>query len=370
MSTLPLISETGVDERLLDIQTLTEEQDVEQQSSSSRRAGGGGSGVAGDGASSEGGPEPSSDSLMLQPPKGGRISSSHGSYTSLASATSEPAVGGTSTGAAAATATAVRMPSPGHRPGHGQRSSSRHSFQQQLQQQLQQQQLQDLEESQEEGMGGSISTGLPVPFSTRRRPDNDDMCSYAAQAGSSVHSLSSVMSHLEGTTTTQSGRPHWSSDGNANLGSSKSFSSLLQQQASLQSQQSSQHQVQGGQSRSQRSSAEPRSPPAHGGPASASAAATPATDLSIGCSSPAGSQAGVDDVDVGDAGGGEGMHRDFQHGGDASPPATAAGGLVRKNSLKGALRAVTRWGSGISQRLQRCGSIGRSDNTRGQIASV
>jgi hypothetical protein len=56
---------------------------------------------------------------------------------------------------------------------HGQRSGSRHSFQQQLQQQL----LQDLEESQEE----EGVDGLPLPFSTRRRPDNDDMCSYATQ---------------------------------------------------------------------------------------------------------------------------------------------------------------------------------------------
>ena len=31
-------------------------------------------------------------------------------------------------------------------------------------------------------------------------------------------------------------------------------------------------------------------------------------------------------------------------------------GLQRKGSLKGAFKAVTRWGSGISQRLQRTGS--------------
>jgi hypothetical protein len=193
---------------------------------------------------------------------------------------------------------------------HGQRSSSRHSFQQQLQQQL----LQDLEESQEEG---SISAGLPVPFSSRRRPDNDDMCSYATQAGSSVHSLSSVMSHLENT---QSQRGQWSSDGNAlpTPSSSRSFSSL-QQQAS----------------RSRRSSAETAG--VHTAAASpvryvgTSGAVSLAADFDSGRSSPS---AGQD--------GGE------QFEGGSSPP-----GLQRKGSLKGALKSISRWGSGISQRLQR-----------------
>lgn len=299
VSTLPLISEAGFDEgargfdeRLLDVQTLAEEQEGEQ----GRPEG-----------SSEGGPDPSSESL-LQPK--GRISSSHGSYTSLTSNMSEREPGPLGLSAVA------RMPSPGHsRMSHGQRSSSRHSFQQQLQQQL----LQDLEESQEEG---SISAGLPVPFSTRRRPDNDDMCSYATQAGSSVHSLSSVMSHWEGN---QSQRPQWSSDGNALQGnSSRSFSSLQQQPSN----------------RSRRSSAETAG--AH------TAAVSPAQF--VGTSSAVSPNSGGYDS-IPDSPSGQQQQRST-----FGPPGGDGSGLQRKNSLKGALKAVTRWGSGISQRLQRTGS--------------
>lgn len=196
VSTLPLISETGYDdergrfdERLLDVQTLAEEQEQDEglkqhevAEQEGRREGYN---------TSEGALESNSDHTQSNKPL--RISSSHGSYTSLASNTSELSGSGLVAAAAAAAAVA-RMPSPAHtRMSHSQRSSSRHSFQQQL---SQQQLLQDLEESQEEG---NIPAGLPVPFSMRRRPDNDDMCSYATQAGSSVHSLSSVMSHLENT---------------------------------------------------------------------------------------------------------------------------------------------------------------------------
>jgi hypothetical protein len=171
VSTLPLISEAGFDEgslsrgfdeRLIDVQTLGEEQEGRRERSSS------------DGG---GGPEPYNGDGSLLPHQSSkpRISSSHGSHTSLTSSTSEqrePPPPGSSQGLGGPVA---RMPSPAHgRMSHGQRSSSRHSFQQQLQQQL----LQDLEESQEEG---SLSASLPVPFSTRRRPDNDDMCSYATQ---------------------------------------------------------------------------------------------------------------------------------------------------------------------------------------------
>lgn len=197
VSTLPLISETGFDdersrfdERLLDVQTLAEEQEQDrgltQQEAAEHE-------VRREGYNaSEGAPESSSDHTQSNKPL--RISSSHGSYTSLASNASELSGSGVVAAAATAAAAAARMPSPAHtRMSHSQRSSSRHSFQQQL---SQQQLLQDLEESQEEG---NIPAGLPVPFSSRRRPDNDDMCSYATQAGSSVHSLSSVMSHLENT---------------------------------------------------------------------------------------------------------------------------------------------------------------------------
>lgn len=288
VSTLPLISEAGFDERLLDVQGLTEEQEAE----ASRRDG-----------SSDGPLEASSDALHSK----ACISSSHGSYTSLASNISE--LSGSLLNPAAA-----RIPSPAHtRMSHSQRSSSRHSFQQQLQQQL----LQDLEESQEEGC--SISTGLPVPFSTRRRPDNDDMCSYATQAGSSVHSLSSVISHMEGT---QSRGQQWSSDGNALLqtaGSNRSFSSLQQQHST---------------SRSRRSSAETAGGLTAASPANfagVSGAASPVTEPDSGPDSPTAGQGPGDE-----------------------PPHE----LQRKSSLKGTLRAVTRWGSGISQRLQRSGSIG------------
>jgi len=294
VSTLPLISEAGFDERLLDVQGLTEEQEAE----AARRDG-----------SSDGPLEASSDALQ---PKG-RISSSHGSYTSLVSNTSE--LSGSLLNPAAA-----RIPSPAHtRMSHSQRSSSRHSFQQQLQQQL----LQDLEESQEEGC--SISTGLPVPFSTRRRPDNDDMCSYATQAGSSVHSLSSVISHMEGT---QSRGQQWSSDGNALLqttGSNRSFSSLQRQHST---------------SRSRWSSVETAGGLTAASPANfagVSGAASPVTEPDSGPDSPTAGQGPGDE-----------------------PPHE----LQRKSSLKGALRAVTRWGSGISQRLQRSGSIGSHQQHR------
>lgn len=168
VSTLPLISEAGFDEgslsrgfddRLLDVQALGEEQEGRRERSSS------------DGG---GGPEPYNieGSLLLHQSNKPRISSSHGSHASLTSSTSEREPLPTS----GLGPPVARMPSPAHgRMTHGQRSSSRHSFQQQ---QLQQQLLQDLQESQEEG---SLSGSLPVPFSTRRRPDNDDMCSYATQ---------------------------------------------------------------------------------------------------------------------------------------------------------------------------------------------
>lgn len=125
-------------------------------------------------------------------------------------------------------------------------------------------------------------------------------------------------------------RPQWSSDGNVlpatATSSSRSFSSLQQQQ---------QH------SRSRRSSAET---------AGHTAAASPA-QFSSGFQSAAGSP----------------VTCDFDSPGPSSPsagrlvgsqsPDAAQHGLHRKNSLRGALRAVSRWGSGISQRLQ-CTSSG------------
>ena len=155
---------------LLEVATLAEEHEQEHDQHP--------------GGSSEGGApdcDPSLSNSMHPKP---RISNSHGSYTSLASNTSE--LSGSGPGPNPAAVAAARMPSPAQgRMTHGQRSGSRHSFQQQLQQQL----LQDLEESQEE----EGVDGLPLPFSTRRRPDNDDMCSYATQVRRRVLLLLSVI---------------------------------------------------------------------------------------------------------------------------------------------------------------------------------
>ncbi|KAF6251195.1 hypothetical protein COO60DRAFT_659692 [Scenedesmus sp. NREL 46B-D3] len=115
-----------------------------------------------------------------------RVSSSHGSITSAASDASLSAPGSAASGSAGlgGALIGVRMSSPAGsfgRPGHGsQRSSgSRHNLQQQQQQQL--------------GAEGRNSADLPPPFGMRKRPDNDDTCSCATQAGS-VHSVSSVLS--------------------------------------------------------------------------------------------------------------------------------------------------------------------------------
>jgi hypothetical protein len=107
-----------------------------------------------------------------------RVSSSHGSIASAASDASLSAPGSVASGVTGAAAVGVsRMPSPagasssfGARPGYGSQrsSSSRHSLHQQQQQQA--------------GGDSRSSTDLP-PFGMRKRPDNDDTCSYATQAG-------------------------------------------------------------------------------------------------------------------------------------------------------------------------------------------
>jgi hypothetical protein len=106
-----------------------------------------------------------------------RVSSSHGSVASAASDASLSAPGSVASGPIGAVG--ARMPSPSaaggfsRSVGYGsQRSSgSRHSLHQQ------QQQLQL-------GSGDSRSSSdLPPPFGMRKRPENDETCSYATQAG-------------------------------------------------------------------------------------------------------------------------------------------------------------------------------------------
>jgi hypothetical protein len=109
-----------------------------------------------------------------------RVSSSHGSVASAASDASLSAPGSAaSVGAAGAAAAAARIPSPAGtassfgRPGYSsQRSSgSRHSLHQQHQQ------------LQQGGSDSRSSADLPPPFGMRKRPENDETCSYATQAG-------------------------------------------------------------------------------------------------------------------------------------------------------------------------------------------
>lgn len=143
VSTLPLISETVFDEEQLldDVQHLTAEQVANVQ------------GFA----------EDQEDYNPLQSIAGRpRVSSSHGSIGSSISDLST---------AAAAGSGSARMPSSSYaahtRSMHGSgRSSSRSAHSHHHQQ----------------------DEGLPVPFSTRKRPENDETCSYATQAGS-VHSV-------------------------------------------------------------------------------------------------------------------------------------------------------------------------------------
>lgn len=146
VSTLPLISESAYDEEQIldDAQHLAAEQAAPLDAT----------------AQDMDGYNPL-QSISSKP----RVSSSHGSITSTVSDLSATAAGGH-----------TRVPSPGYaspynRSFHGsQRSSGARS----IHGHHHQQQLQD--------------EGLPMPFSTRRRPDNDETCSYATQAGS-VHSV-------------------------------------------------------------------------------------------------------------------------------------------------------------------------------------
>jgi hypothetical protein len=345
VSTLPLISEAGFDEHL-DVGTLTEEgeADVLDSDGEEEEDGGyGGSSRARRSSSEAGGDAPSHHHhhhQHLRP----RLSSGHGSYTSD---------GGSSTSAAA-----PRLgPSPGHSArvplavtGSGQRGS-RGSLQAAHQQQhpgL----LQDLDEAPEEVAGGR---GMPVPFSTRRRPDNDDTCSYATQAGSSVHSLSSVISYMERA-------QQQSSDGSvvsaAAASGSRSSSGRhhhhqqqhqqahpLQQQQQVQRQHKAQQQL-GGATPQAGSSSQHHQRVAFGA-AGVQGRQAAAGGLSSAAVPAAGQRAAAG---AADSWSGEAA---------ASSPTQCDGspsGLQRKGSLKGALKAVSRWGSSISQRLQRTGS--------------
>lgn len=150
VSTLPLISETAYDEeqKLDDVQHLAEEQN----------------------AAVQGFTEDQDDYNPLKSIAGRpRVSSSHGSITSSTSDVSAAAPPGGSG--------ELRFPGSGHglhsRSAHASTRTSGRSLHghQQQQQQLH---LQD--------------DGLPLPFSTRKRPESDETCSYATQAGS-VHSV-------------------------------------------------------------------------------------------------------------------------------------------------------------------------------------
>lgn len=178
------------------------------------------------------------------------------------------------------------------------------------------------------------------------------------QAGSSVHSLSSVMSHLENNSNQPGQRAQWSSDGNTLLpaaagvgGSSSSsrkgsFSSLTQQQQ------------QSAASRSWRSSTEAAGSGQH------TAAPSPgALQYGGGTSAAASPSMTTTDFDLSEPGdspraAGMGYAAGQSADGMDGSQGRVAGDLQRKNSLKGAFKAVTRWGSGISQRLQRTASSG------------
>lgn len=174
VSTLPLISEAAYDDeqQLLDIDELAEEGGCisgfeEQEDGTARQPG--------QEAAAFDNHHIVSSGISGRP----RVSSSHGgSITSGTSDTSLPAAGSIAGSSASGPSVGMRIASPGAgtfaRSGYGPQRSS--SNRQNLYHQQQQQQQSGADNS---GSGSD----MPQPFGIRKRPDNDDTCSFATQVG-------------------------------------------------------------------------------------------------------------------------------------------------------------------------------------------
>uniref|UniRef100_A0A383V3A9 Uncharacterized protein n=1 Tax=Tetradesmus obliquus TaxID=3088 RepID=A0A383V3A9_TETOB len=266
-----------------------------------------------------------------------RVSSSHGSVTSAASDASVSAPGSAASGPIGAVV-GPRMASPAGagssfgRSGYSsQRSSgSRHSLHQQ------QQQLQL-------GSGDSRSSAdLPPPFGMRKRPDNDETCSYATQAGS-VHSVSSVLSSAFAESAPQQ-----------RTSGSGSAAAAGQQQLLIHPLSEPTDELGCFEEEDASLTAAARSSSAGDGSIDGHHLSLSSPNSSSGqqqgaLAAHAGQHLGVDN-----AWGLDEQQWQQQQQAPGGPAAGAhGGGLERKGSLKGALRSVVAWGSGLGQRLQR-----------------
>ncbi|KAF8067417.1 hypothetical protein HT031_002465 [Scenedesmus sp. PABB004] len=181
-----------------------------------------------------------------------------------------------------------------------------------------------------EPVSAALSGGLPLPFSTRRRPDNDDTCSYATQAGSSMTSMSSLLS---------SAAPSLHGGAHAAGGAGQAAHPLSQPACSELGEPGGGRPSEEGAGRAQSLS---------------SCGEQPGKRKCAGLAASPGGPAGASPAALGGPAG-------------ASPAPGGEGSLERRGSLKGALRSVMAWGSGLGQRLHAHG--GKQQHSAAAAAS-